>query len=419
MKTIRLIIVTPSCRLNSFFTCLLLSVLLLLGALPLVGQLNKVAGRVINAETKEPVPFANVFFASTTVGGTTAEDGTFSLEGFPDGKYDLSVTHVGYQNYQFALDFSTIHDVRHDILLKEAPINLKEVVVNENSSSTEEFLGYFKRYFIGTTSNAVKCRIINPESLYFYFDKDAKVLVAHADEPIVIENRALGYKVTYHLDMFEYRRNEGLVYAFGIPKFELLQAKNQGEQFKWAARRKEAFAGSVTHFMRSLGKNQLIENGFDVKQVVTIRNKRRPEQSLLDKKIKELRTLKLSGGTNQEQKSDSLDYYTYLHSMPVFIDSIGSKLTGKELFENGSNRTLTYKGKLTVVYKNEKEETAYVDQYNKPKPEHQRSTLHFLEDHLTLYPNGYYENIKSVLVEGYWGWSEKIANLLPTDYELH
>src|SRR5687767_15216141 len=50
----------------------------------------------------------------------------------------LPISHIGYQNYQFALDFTTIHDVRHDILLKEAPIKLQEVVVYENAGSNRE-----------------------------------------------------------------------------------------------------------------------------------------------------------------------------------------------------------------------------------------------------------------------------------------
>ena len=405
-----MLIVVPGRRINPVFFSILLLSQLFTALLAAAQSNNKVTGRVIHSETKEAVPFAGVFFANTTVGTETAADGTFALQGYPDGKYDLIVTHVGFENYQVAIDFTTTHVVEREVMLKEVAVKLKEVVVYGNSSN-KEFLGYFKRYFIGTTRNSAKCEIINPESLFFDYDKQKKVLVVQADEPIIIENRALGYKVTYHLDMFEYRRDEGIVYAFGIPKFEALTPKNPGEQFKWEAKRKEAFEGSVSHFMRSLGKNQLIENGFDAKQILRVRNWRRPGQSLLDRKIKELRN-------SLPAQADSLNYYVHLNSLPVFVDSVGSSLSGYELFDTAVSARIVYKGKLEIVYKNEREEAAYVDQYGKYKRTNQHSTVHFLNDHLTLYSNGYYEDIKGVLVEGYWGWSEKISNLLPIDYAL-
>jgi hypothetical protein len=164
--------------------------------------------------------------------------------------------------------------------------------------------------------------------------------------------------------------------------------------------------------MRSLGRNQLIENGFDAKQMLKVRNQRRPDQSLIDRKVTELRASKMP-----EQK-DSLTYYLYLSKMPVFVDSIGAPLRGNELFDAAASARIVYKGQLVVIYKYERVETAYASQYQKPKNEKQHSTVHFLNEHLTLYSNGYYEDIKGVLVEGYWGWSEKISNLLPMDYEL-
>ena len=62
---------------------ILYPLLFLLGLLltaPLSGQTTKVMGTVVDAETGEPIPFANVYFQGTTIGVTSDFDGKFSIE---------------------------------------------------------------------------------------------------------------------------------------------------------------------------------------------------------------------------------------------------------------------------------------------------------------------------------------------------
>ena len=53
---------------------------LILFSVPLLGQVTKIMGKVIDADTQQPIPFANVFFKGTTVGVTSDFDGNFSIE---------------------------------------------------------------------------------------------------------------------------------------------------------------------------------------------------------------------------------------------------------------------------------------------------------------------------------------------------
>ena len=335
---------------------------------------NTVRGRVLDAQTKEALPFANVFFASTTIGSSTKEDGAFYFEGFPDGKYDLTVRIIGYQSYHLSVDFTELDKFNQEILLNEISVNLNEVIVHEDTTDWQINYKSFKKYFIGNTKNSQKCTIVNPESLHLYLDPQTLVLVAHSKESLIIENRALGYRISYFIDVFEIHTRENKLYSFGIPLYELMKPKNSKEQKKWEANREEAYAGSVMHFIRSLGKNQLLQNGFDVKKLFEIRNRTKTE--------------------------------------PEQIDSIVEPpLSGQELFESGSNNKIKCKGKLSVTYKNEREEIGY-----RHKRKKQKSKIDFLEEGLTIYPNGYYENIKNLFIEGYWAWSEKITDMLPYDY---
>ena len=57
---------------------LLLASLLVLCS-PAFAQNTKVKGRVTDAETGEPIPFANVFFEGTTIGVSTDMDGNYHI----------------------------------------------------------------------------------------------------------------------------------------------------------------------------------------------------------------------------------------------------------------------------------------------------------------------------------------------------
>ena len=47
----------------------------------------------------------------------------------------------------------------------------------------------------------------------------------------------------------------------------------------------------------------------------------------------------------------------------------------------------------------------------------QTSYLKFKRDQLVIHDNGYYENPLSFYMEGYLEWSEKIAELMPLEYQ--
>ena len=72
------------------FTCLLL---LVVGQS--LAQKTKVSGRVIAAETQEPIPFANVYFVDTKSGTITDMDGYYELETYYASD-SLRVSAIGF-----------------------------------------------------------------------------------------------------------------------------------------------------------------------------------------------------------------------------------------------------------------------------------------------------------------------------------
>lgn len=388
---------------------------IILSAVPLLAQDNSISGIVIDADTRQPVPFANVFFASTTIGVSSDQNGKFRLAGFASGKYDLIVTFVGYTNFQHPFEFNN-SNFNVSIELPQTPVVLREVIVREDTTDRVRNFNIFKKYFLGETINSKRCRIINPEAIHLFFDTKANVLVAHAKGPIQIENSALGYHINYYLDLFELDFSSGRLTSFGIPAFQNLVARNKLQTKNWNKERQRAYYGSMTHFIKSLGSDQLKQEGFEVKRLYRIPNPERPPQQVLDAKI---RTFGSKSGTGKIKivNDDSLRFYTKLRSLPQLIDSLESiELQTSEIVT--LDKHIKYKGLLWIKYKEEREESGYLRAIGRSQQAWQHSVIHFMSDSLRLYPNGYYEDQKNVFVENYWAWSEKISDYLPNDYQL-
>lgn len=64
-------------------------------------QSGTLQGKIVNQETKEPIPFANIIIESggKQLGGTTSDfDGKYTIKPIPPGKYDVKATFVGFKN---------------------------------------------------------------------------------------------------------------------------------------------------------------------------------------------------------------------------------------------------------------------------------------------------------------------------------
>ncbi len=82
---------------------LLLQALFLFTLGAALAQTGKIAGKIIDAETKESIPFANVVVTKEGVnkGGTVSDfDGNFTISPLVPGEYDLEVSYVGYAPYR-------------------------------------------------------------------------------------------------------------------------------------------------------------------------------------------------------------------------------------------------------------------------------------------------------------------------------
>lgn len=107
--------------------------LLLLHAPVLQAQHATITGRVLSAETGEPIGGAEVRLEGTRYGAVTADNGLFRLENLPRGEHLLSIEYMGAKSKQFRVDLGMREsiNVAFDLEMKVIPVPEVEVTVNE------------------------------------------------------------------------------------------------------------------------------------------------------------------------------------------------------------------------------------------------------------------------------------------------
>jgi len=224
-----------------------------------------ITGTVVDDSTRAPLPDTHVFISGSTTGTTVNERGRFRLSGVSSGAKRLYVTRVGYA--PISVDLLLPRDTTLAFAFRLTPTVVKapEVTVSgTRDRAWHKHLERFKRLFIGEVRWAPQCDLENPTALSFDTAWWGK-FEAHAAAPLTLTNRALGYRVTYHLRQFEVRGD--IVRWHGEPVFEVLTPRDSSETRRWAENRRTAFYGSLRHFMLALRADRLRDEGFRIFRV--------------------------------------------------------------------------------------------------------------------------------------------------------
>jgi hypothetical protein len=230
------------------------------------GYSQVISGTVVDKKTSIAVPYATVYFNGTFNGTHTNEKGYFELE-VPTGQHmPLTVSALGYSSLTFA---GYLKDEELVIYLHPKVYELDEVIITSKVSAAKRktYLNMFRKEFLGTSPNALSCKIENEKDIRLSYDPVKKILKAFCKTPVIINNKSLGYRINYYLDTFEFSYlndagwvNSGLILGNFI--FTGNAAARDGTQRRYAKRRKEAYLGSRMHFFRALWDEKLETSGF-------------------------------------------------------------------------------------------------------------------------------------------------------------
>ena len=345
----------------------------------------EVRGNVRDSLSNETLPFASVFFSGTTYGTTSDKNGDFVLRVDKPGTYDLVISFTGFSTFFSQLDLNTPGSkVVNVALLTDVKLIGGVTVTAKKDEKWKRNLGTFKRVFLGTSENVARCKILNEEVLNFDFNTGDQTFEAYAGEPLIIENKTLGYRITYLLEhfMIYYRYNYSTFYGF--PSFRDMTREGKKVKKRWVKARNKAYYGSVDHFMRELYAGNTYEAGF-----------------------------RLNKAKDIEGIGRVFDTSEFSINEVVRPDSTGMR------------KQFGFKDYLYITYLNEEPDPNYRPGWRQRKGPEATSGLRQMSwismadstELIRFEKSGYLVNPLSIVLAGYWSF-EKVADLLPINYVL-
>jgi hypothetical protein len=384
--------------------------LLLFFFLPLVAysQTTTISGKVTTSESHTGIGKVSVFLSNSSYGTETADDGSFQLSGVKPGQYDLVASSLGFQ------------DFTQTILVGSAPINLnialqpkmnmlRGVVITTNANWKKNY-EEFKKAFIGTTENAKSCVVINPHVVSLVKSSRRHTLEAWSDDFLIMDNKALGYRVKFLIDTFSSNGITGIISWQGKAVFQELPGSAEQKKI-WKLKRQETYYGSSRDFYKSLYSGTLTQEGFIIKKLYRELNPERPPEDVILQKIKQFNDGRHRDSINYWIGKDNMSkyYHESLSALPVEPYQIFAKTDKPGLF------IISFTNCLYVIYTKRREETDFKDLYRPlDMPNYETSVLTLTQPYAVFDMNGVVVE-GSPLNEGTWS-KAKLAELLPYDY---
>lgn len=364
-----------------FYPMRYFSYLLLLISFSAFSQI-KISGRVISNVDKKPVANASVFLSNAMVGNKTNNDGTFTLSNVKPGQYDLVISIVGYETYHQPIkattDAITVGDIEINIKVTE----LQEVKIRPNNFRDRDY-STFEKLFLGTSDNASDCKILNPEILDIQDNTEIRTITASTEDFLVIENKALGYRIKYLLTKFTMNYKTDELFYEGSVQFEELTG-TPSQQKRWQKKRLETYEGSSMHFLRSVISTELAGNHFIVYKL-----NRWPNPAW-------------RGGVNGK-------WIQSVVKTPLNATDLANLTDQKGIF------AIHYTSCLYIMYTQKRDDSESPICKSVDMPNYYSSIINFSAPYVFFDNNGVIANPDSCIFEGDWAQSH-VSDMLPVDY---
>lgn len=338
---------------------------ILLGLFSLLLNAQHISGCIKDAVTGEAIPNVAVYMAGTSIGVVTSMNGCFEINFRPELNAPLIISALGYEVQSFNKPLETNFS---KIKLVPKLNELEPVVINPDPWTRAQKERWFKIIFLGTIPEADECTILNLKDVRLRFNPVSNKLTAVCNVPIIIENKHLGYKISYDLIEFEgifqsidlsnmgikidgiefkglsYKHESAFV--AGSAFFTELKSKRPKERQR-NINRKNMYNKSVLKFCRSLISNSLekegyilYRKGFLVKIDKHIRVKNNNNFFTI-----EFRESKY--GVNDVHGNESA---ILLEDQRIFIDAYGNNLSPKSISFIGYFSKMQIAGMLPLDY---------------------------------------------------------------------
>lgn len=376
-----------------------------------------IRGQVLHAIHKTPLPYATVYINNTTQKSQADSAGYFTVYAANDSHIELVVSNIGYDVLTKPLFVNK--ESYHILYLSERIQEIEEIVVTAyDQNGWAKWGRYFHENFIGLSKNAFRTKIKNTEVLRFRYNEKDKILNVSAIEPLHIENEALGYKITYDLVSFTAYFNQNMVQFEGSSFFE--ETKNNRSVIE---NRRTAYQNSLNRFVRSIYQKSWLKDGYVVRKLQKFPNLEKRRADSLLKTIGRSVTQNYNSSwqsyyDNQQEYSKEDVQELRKRSREDEYFSVLSKFMREEdiLMETESgHKAIRYTDYIHVLNEGIIGKENYVGQSGGNTPHTELIIVDV--DKIMIDEYGNYAPGMQWMMSGFWGWYNKVSNLLPNDYE--
>ena len=174
--------------------------------------------------------------------------------------------------------------------------------------------------------------------------------------------------------------------------------------------------------MRTVYRNKLSEEGFEIRSLQKVPNiEKQRVKAIYAKRFSTTsgpHTAKTIDGTDSK---DSTAYYEKILAQKDYFDVIGQHLLPGDSIAYAIDSTLAgmeFNNYLLVIYSKGEAPVEYSQQFPKSSTAMMSEIQLINHRPVEIQANGSYYYPTDLFSSGYWAWSEKIATMLPFDYEV-
>ena len=365
--------------------------LLLLLPLQLFARTSHLNGTVIDAASHLPVKGAKAFINRSMEFAISDSLGKFSLIDTLSLPVELVVTMPGYETLLYF-----VKDAKPTLQLRFELVKKKHAFGPIDSTKLLQYEDIFLRHFFGITYNVRETFIANPSVLRYRFDEASGTLSVTSNGLVDIINDGLGYMIHYQLDTFSLNIAKNLSDFSGYCFFTQLKTQKPFIISKWDMRRQLAYNGSMLHFIRTLKKNTISDEGFIIRKVLRILETENGYKAALRSKYL-VRSGVIPGSGTPTSYAEVTD------QKPLTLGNFGRR--------DSANLTYFHYDHPLLVEWVDKASKTFLSADEIPQI---ITLLSFGKNPLQVFENGLYFDTADMFVQGFM--QEKISDLLPLEY---
>jgi hypothetical protein len=226
---------------------------------------NSISGQILDA-ANNPVYYANIFLANTTLGTTSNAEGHYHFGNIPPGSYTLVVSYMGYETITQKVLVNVTGKMLFNFVLQPTVLEMETVQIDRARDRTwRHYFKVFEQEFLGYSDNAKGCTFENPEVLHLIRDETSGTLSGQTIQPLELRHENLGYRVKLIVRSFQVTDDQ-INYTV-LPSFQEMTPTSEKQAATWEENRRNAFYGSYRHFFNALFNQRFSEAGFSLERV--------------------------------------------------------------------------------------------------------------------------------------------------------